>query len=157
MNLIRTPKNSHPPALAGVGFLAGSHRNAIRRDRLLPVRTDVCRIRTPCGRAEALRKKPTRERPPCPSLPLGYALPTHRGGGSLRLAQNKICSVCLGGKAAQTNRTYYRPLIACLNKFLSPIPCPCVTIFSNFPNVAQTLMSGLLIVITDGLLTRSVT
>ncbi len=34
-------------------FLAGSHRNAIRRDRLLPVHADVCRIRTTSGRAEA--------------------------------------------------------------------------------------------------------
>ncbi len=35
------------------GFFDGWRSNAIRRDRLLPVRADVFRIRTPCGRAEA--------------------------------------------------------------------------------------------------------
>ncbi len=35
----------------GVWFLDGSRHNAIRRDRLLPVRADVSRIRRPCGRA----------------------------------------------------------------------------------------------------------
>ncbi len=37
----------------GVDFLAGSRCDAIRRDRLLPVRGNVFRIRTACGRAEA--------------------------------------------------------------------------------------------------------
>ncbi len=34
-------------------FFDGWRSDAIRRDRLLPVRGDVFRIRTPCGRAEA--------------------------------------------------------------------------------------------------------
>ncbi len=38
-------------------------------------------------------------------LPAGYALPTHRGGGSLRLPQKAYGSVWCGGEAATPNRT----------------------------------------------------
>ncbi len=74
--------------LAGVGFLTGSHRNAIRsRDRLLPVRADVFRNRTPCGRAEARPYEKNladvfRLRSPCGRVearPYGKNLPVRSG------------------------------------------------------------------------------
>ncbi len=42
-----------PPCPHRGRFFDGWRSNAIRRDRLLPVRGGVFRIRTPCGRAEA--------------------------------------------------------------------------------------------------------
>ncbi len=45
---------NHPPLGPHRGrFFDGWRSNAIHRDRRLPVRADVFRIRTPCGRAEA--------------------------------------------------------------------------------------------------------
>ncbi len=57
-------------------FFDGWRSNAIRRDRRLPVRGDVCRIRTPCGRAEA--------------RPYGKNLPVRGGGGGVSSSDDPV-------------------------------------------------------------------
>ncbi len=48
------PRSQDDPVVSRRGrFFDRWRSNAIRRDRLLPVRGNVFRIKTPCGRAEA--------------------------------------------------------------------------------------------------------
>ncbi len=78
--------------ITGVGFFDGWCCDAIRTDRQKPVRADVFRIRTPCGRAEA--------------RPYGKNLPMRTGASGPR---KKVFSVWCGGKAATPNRKHYNP------------------------------------------------